>query len=172
MGKIKLLLFAVSTLVFSSLSAFDKDVFCEPSLIFPEIFPIESYSTFSYTAADSLYSDAEALFFYLNSVTFSQDQFRVRYLYYLRTRQFMPALTLMMTMVNLNAYPPTFADPYDEFFNLLQMAANDINEHSSGSTVFSFDTPDITGENEKYLRSLLSKDTAGEPLSVSDIFRN
>ncbi len=169
MGKIKLLLFAVSTLVFSSLSAFDKDVFCEPSLIFPEIFPIESYSTFSYTAADSLYGDAEALFFYLNSVTFSQDQFRVRYLYYLRTRQFMPALTLMMTMVNLNAYPPTFADPYDEFFNLLQMAANDINEHSSGSTVFSFDTPDITGENEKYLRSLLSNDTAGEPLSVSDI---
>ncbi|MBO7125994.1 hypothetical protein J6W78_00430 [bacterium] len=169
MRKIKLLLFAVLTLVFSSVYAFEKDVFCEPSLIFPEIFPIESYATFSYTVADSLYENADALFAYLNSVTFSQEQFPVRYLYYLRTRQFMPALALMMTMVNLNAYPLSFPNPYDELFNLLQMAANDINEHSSGSDTFSFDNPDISGENERYVRSLLANDAANEPMTVADL---
>jgi len=168
MRKIKLLLFAVLTLVFSSVSAFEKDVFCEPSLIFPEIFPIESYATFSYTVADSLYENADALFEYLNSVTFSQEQFPVRYLYYLRTRQFMPALALMMTMVNLNAYPSSFPNPYDEFFNLLQMAANDINEHASGSDTFSFDDPDISGENERYVRSLLANDE-NEQLTIEDL---
>ena len=169
MRKIKLLLFAVLTLVFSSVYAFEKDVFCEPSLIFPEIFPIESYATFSYTVADSLYENADALFAYLNSVTFSQEQFPVRYLYYLRTRQFMPAPALMMTMVNLNAYPLSFPNPYDELFNLLQMAANDINEHSSGSDTFSFDNPDISGENERYVRSLLANDAANEPMTVADL---
>ena len=169
MRKIKLLLFAVLTLVFSSVYAFEKDVFCEPSLIFPEIFPIESYATFSYTVADSLYENADALFAYLNSVTFSQEQFQVRYLYYLRTRQFMPALALMMTMVNLNAYPLSVPNPYDEIFNLLQMAANDINEHSSGSDTFSFDNPDISGENERYVRSLLANDAANEPMTVADL---
>ena len=168
MIKIKLLLFAVLTLVFLSVSAFEKDVFCEPSLIFPEIFPIESYATFSYTVADSLYENADALSAYLNSVTFSQEQFPVRYLYYLRTRQFIPALALMMTMVNLNAYPSSFANPYDEFFNLLQMAANDINEHSSGSDTFSFEDPDISSENERYVRSLLANDDS-EPLTIEDL---
>ncbi len=168
MRKIKLLLFAVLTLVFSSVSAFEKDVFCEPSLVFPEIFPIESHATFSYTVADSLYENADGLFVYLNSVTFSQEQLPVRYLYYLRTRQFMPALALIMTMVNLNAYPSSFVNPYDEFFNLLQMAANDINEHAAGSNTFSFDDPDISGENERYVRSLLAND-GGEPLTVEDL---
>ena len=168
MIKIKLLLFAVLTLVFLSVSAFEKDVFCEPSLIFPEIFPIESYATFSYTVADSLYENADALSAYLNSVTFSQEQFPVRYLYYLRTRQFIPALALMMTMVNLNAYPSSFANPYDEFFNLLQMAANDINEHASGSDTFSFEDPDISGENERYVRSLLTNGDS-ELLTVEDL---
>ncbi len=168
MKKIKILLFAVLTLVFSSVSAFEKEIFCEPSLIFPEIFPIESYATFSYTVADSLYENADALSAYLNSVTFSQEQLPVRYLYYLRTRQFMPALALMMTMVNLNAYPSSFANPYDEFFNLLQMAANDINEHASGSDTFSFEDPDISGENERYVRSLLTNGDS-ELLTVEDL---
>lgn len=167
MRKIKFLLFAVLTLVFSSVSAFEKDVFSEPSLIFPEIFPIESYATFSYTVADSLYENNDKLFAYLNSVTFSQEQLPVRYLYYLRTRQFMPALALMITMVNLNAWPSSFANPYDEFFNLLQMAANDINEHS-GSDTFSFDDPDISSENERYVRSLLANDDS-EPLTIEDL---
>ena len=168
MRKIKLLLFAVLTLVFSLVFAFEKDVFSEPSLIFPEIFPIESYATFSYTVADSLYENNDKLFAYLNSVTFSQEQLPVRYLYYLRTRQFMPALALMMTMVNLNAYPSSFANPYDDFFNLLQMAANDINEHSSGSDTFSFEDPDISSENERYVRSLLANDDS-EPLTIEDL---
>lgn len=169
MIKIKILLFAALILVFSSLSAFEKDVFCEPSLIFSEIFLIESAHTFSYTLADMFYKDSDALFNYLNSVDFSQEQFQTRYIYYLRTRQFMPALMLMMTMVNLNAYPSSFPNPYDEFFNLLQMAANDINEHASGSDAFSFEDPDITGENEKYIRSLLSNDSANEPATESEL---
>ena len=168
MRKIKTLLFAVLILHFLQLSAFDKDVFCEPSLIFPEIFVIESAHTFSYTLADAFYKESDALFNYLNSVDFSQEQFPARYLYYLRTREFMPALTLLMTMVNLNAYPASFADPYDEFFNLLQMAANDINEHSSGSAAFSFEDPDISGENEKYVRSLMMN-SAGEPLTSGEL---
>ena len=169
MRKIKILLFACLILCFSSLSAFEKEIFCEPSLIFPEIFIIESAHTFSYTLADSFYKDSDALFNYLNSVDFSQEQFQVRYVYYLRTRQFMPALTLMMTMVSLNAYPSSFPNPYDEFFNLLQRAANDINEHASGNDTFSFDDPDISGENEKYIRSLLSHDSANEPLRIDEL---
>ena len=168
MRKIKILLFAALTLHFSSLTAFEKDAFCEPSLIFPEIFVIESAHTFSYTLADTFYKDIDALFLYLNSVDFSQEQLPVRYLYYLRTREFMPALTLLMTMVNLNAYPASFADPYDEFFNLLQMAANDINEHSSGSNAFSFEDPDISGENEKYVRSLMMN-SGGGPLTSGEL---
>ncbi|MBQ4437901.1 hypothetical protein II898_03400 [bacterium] len=169
MKKIKILLFATLILYFSSLSAFEKEIFCEPSLIFPEIFLIESAHTFSYTLADTFYKDSDALFNYLNSVDFSQEQFTVRYIYYLRTRQFMPALMLMMTMVNLNAYPSSFPNPYDEFFNLLQMAANDINEHASGSDTFSFEDPDISGENERYVRSLLSNDSANEPMTAADL---
>jgi hypothetical protein len=168
MRKIKRLLFVVLTLVFSSVYAFEKDVFSEPSLIFPEIFLIESAHTFSYTLADDFYKESDALFNYLNSVDFSQEQFHVRYIYYLRTRQFMPALTLMMTMVSLNIWPSSFANPYDEFFNLLQMAANDINEHSSGSDTFSFEDPDISGENERYVRSLLANDDS-EPLTIEDL---
>ena len=118
MRKIKILLFAVLTLHFSLLSAFEKEIFCEPSIIFPEIFLIESAHTFSHTLADDFYKDSDALFLYLNSVDSSQEQFPVRYIYYLRTRQFMPALMLMMTMVSLNAYPSSFPNPYDEFFNL------------------------------------------------------
>ena len=169
MKKIKILLFAGLLLLSSSLSAFEKEIFCEPSLIFPEIFLIESAHTFSYTLADAFYKESDALFTYLNSVGFSQEQFSVRYIYYLRTRQFMPALTLMMTMVSLNAYPSSFPNPYDEFFNLLQMAANDINEHASGSDIFSFENPDISGENEKYIRSLLSSDSANEPMTIADL---
>ena len=169
MRKIRILLFATLILIFSSLSAFEKEIFCEPSLIFPEIFLIESAHTFSYTLADTFYKDSDALFNYLNSVDFSQEQFQTRYIYYLRTRQFMPALMLMMTMVNLNAYPPSFPNPYDEFFNLMQIAANNINEHASGSDTFSFEDPDISGENEKYIRSLLSNDTANEPLTAADL---
>ncbi len=169
MIKIKILLFAALILVFSSLSAFEKEVFCEPSLIFPEVFLIESAHTFSYTLADDFYKESNALFNYLNSVDFSQEQFSARYICYLRTRQFLPALMLMMTMVNLNAYPSSFPNPYDEFFNLLQMAANDINEHASGSDAFSFEDPDITGENEKYIRSLLSNDSANEPSTESEL---
>ena len=169
MRKIKILLFATLILYFSSLSAFEKEIFCEPSLIFPEIFLIESAHTFSYTLADTFYKDSDALFNYLNSVDFSQEQFAVRYIYYLRTRQFMPSLMLMMTMVNLNAYPSSFPNPYDEFFNLLQMAANDINEHASGSDTFSFEDPDISGENERYVRSLLSNDSANEPMTAADL---
>ena len=169
MRKIKILLFVLLTLLFSSLSAFEKDVFCEPSLIFPEIFLIESAHTFSYTLADTFYKESDTLFNYLNSVDFSQEQFPVRYIYYLRTRQFMPALTLMMTMVSLNAYPSSFPNPYDEFFNLLQMAANDINEHTSGSDTFSFEDPDISGENEKYVRSLLSNDASNEPVTAVEL---
>ncbi|MBP5590522.1 hypothetical protein J6Y50_01515 [bacterium] len=168
MRKIKILLFAGVTLVVSSVSAFEKEIFCEPSLIFPEIFLIESGRTFSHTLTDDFYKESDALFNYLNSVDFSQEQFSVRYLYYLRTRQFMPALTLLMTMVNLNAYPSSFPNPYDEFFNLLQMAANDINEHASGSDTFSFEDPDISGENEKYVRSLLMNEDS-EPLTVEDL---
>ncbi len=169
MRKIKILLFAALILVFSSLSAFEKEIFCEPSLIFPEIFLIESADTFSYTLTDMFYKDSDALFNYLNSVSFSQEQLPSRYIYYLRTRQFMPALMLMMTMVNLNAYPSFFPNPYDEFFNLLQMAANDINEHASGSNTFSFENPDISGENEKYIRSLISNDAANEPMTAADL---
>ena len=169
MRKIKILLFAVLTLHFSLLSAFEKEIFCEPSIIFPEIFLIESAHTFSHTLADDFYKDSDALFLYLNSVDSSQEQFPVRYIYYLRTRQFMPALMLMMTMVSLNAYPSSFPNPYDEFFNLLQMAANDINEHASGSDSFSFEDPDITGENEKYIRSLLSNDSVNEPVTESEL---
>ena len=169
MRKIEILLFAVLILVFSSLSAFEKELFCEPSLIFPEVFLIESAHTFSYTMADMFYKDSDALFNYLNSVDFSQEQFQARYIYYLRTRQFMPAVMLMMTMVNLNAYPSSFPNPYDEFFNLLQMAANDINEHASGSDTFSLEDPDISGENEQYIRSLLSNDAADEPMTADDL---
>ena len=168
MRKIKILLFTGLLLLSSSISAFEKEIFCEPSLIFPEIFLIESAHTFSYTLADTFYKDIDALFLYLNSVDFSQEQLPVRYLYYLRTREFMPALTLLMTMVNLNAYPASFADPYDEFFNLLQMAANDINEHSSGSNAFSFEDPDISGENEKYVRSLMMN-SGGGPLTSGEL---
>ena len=169
MRKIRILFFAGFLLAFSSVSAFEKEVFCEPSLIFPEIFLIESAHTFSYTLADAFYKDSDFLFTYLNSVDFSQEQFQVRYIYYLRTRQFMPALMLMMTMVNLNAYPSSFPNPYNEFFNLLQMAANDINEHASESDAFSFDDPDISGEQEKYVRSLLSIGTDGEPFSEAEL---
>lgn len=169
MRKIKILLFAALILHFSLLSAFEKEIFCEPSLIFPEIFLIESAHTFSHTLADDFYKDSDSLFLYLNSVGFSQEQFPARYIYYLRTRQFLPALMLMMTMVSLNAYPSSFPNPYDEFFNLLQMAANDINEHASGSDSFSFEDPDITGENEKCVRSLLSNDSANEPVTESEL---
>ena len=168
MRKIKFIIFVILTFIFLSVSAFEKDVFCEPSLIFPEIFILESGRTFSYTVADLLYEDNDALFSYLNSVTFSQEQFPVRYLYYLRTRQFMPALTLLMTMVSLNAYPSAFTNSFDEFFNLMQMAANDINEHSSGNGTFSFDNPDIPVESEQYVKSLLTNDD-NEPLTIEDL---
>ena len=169
MKKIKLFIFTAAIFVFSSVFAFEKDLFYEPSLIFPEIFPIESAKNFSYSVANELYDNNDALFAYLNSVPFSQEQFPSRYLYYLRTRQFMPSLTLMMTMVSLNIWPSSFANPYDEFFNLLQMAANDINEHSSESSAFSFEDPDISGENERYIRSLIAKDAENEPMTVADL---
>ncbi|MBO4699356.1 hypothetical protein J5690_07075 [bacterium] len=169
MKRFKLLLFINIVFLFSLLSAFEKEGFCEPSIIFPEIFLLESGKTFSHTLADTFYNESDALFAYLNSVDFSQEQFPARYLYYLRTRQFMPAFSMLMTMLNLNIYPSSFTNPYDEFFNLLQMAANDINEHSPGTGKFSFDDPDISGENEKYVRSLLSNDSTVEPLSSEDI---
>ena len=152
MKKIKLFIFTAAIFVFSSVFAFEKDVFCEPSLIFPEIFPIESAKTFSYTVANELYDDSSALFLYLNSVDFTQEQFHVRYLYYLRTRQFLPAISLLMTMVSLNIYPDSFTNSYDEFFNLLQMAANNANEHSDKDSAFSLENPNISGDLEKYIK--------------------
>ena len=140
---------------FSWLSAYEKNLSCEPSLVFPEIFPIEAASTFSYTMAEDLYENSDALFFYLNSVGFSQEQFQVRYLYYLRTQQFMPALSLLMTMVNLGSYPNSFPEPGVEFFNLLQMAANTINENSGENSVFSLENPVISSEQEKRIKSMI-----------------
>ena len=168
MKKIKLFIFTAAIFVFSSVFAFEKDVFCEPSLIFPEIFPIESAKTFSYTVANELYDDSSALFLYLNSVDFTQEQFHVRYLYYLRTRQFLPAISLLMTMVSLNIYPDSFTNSYDEFFNLLQMAANNANEHSDKDSAFSLENPNISGDLEKYIKSVLLEGK-NEPLTVEDL---
>ena len=169
MRKIKILFFVGTILLFSSLSAFESEVFCEPSLIFPEIFTLEAASSFSYTLAEDLYnSNEEAFLYYLISVKFSREQLTLRYLYYLKTKQFMPALTMLMTMVNLNTYPSYFTNPYDEFFNLLQIAANDINEHSLGNETFSFENPIISSEQEKYIKSLIINDTK-EPYSIREL---
>ena len=154
MNRIKVCLFIV-LFSFSWLSAYEKNLSCEPSLVFPEIFPIEAASTFSYTVAADLYENSDALFFYLNSVDFSQEQFQVRYLYYLRTQQFMPALSLLMTMVNLDAYPDSFPEPGAEFFNLLQMAANTINENSNENNIFSLENPVMSSEQEKRIKSMV-----------------
>ena len=165
--------FAVLAVIFLFFEAFayEKNSFCEPSLVFPEIFPIEAASTFSYTMAENLYENSDALFFYLNSVDFSENQFQVRYLYYLRTKQFFPALSLLMTMVNLNAYPGSFVRPYDEFFNLLQMAAAAINENSDENG-FSLENPEISKEQEKRMRSVIFGNNNDKPLDsqgLSDI---
>lgn len=158
--------FAVLAVIFLFFEAFayEKNNFCEPSLVFPEIFPIEAASTFSYTMAENLYENSDALSFYLNSVDFSENQFQVRYLYYLRTKQFFPALSLLMTMVNLNVYPGSFVRPYDEFFNLLQMAAAVINENSDENGSFSLENPEISKEQEKRIRSVIFGNNNDKPL--------
>lgn len=148
----------------SYLSAYERNNFCEPSVIFPEIFPIEAASTFSYTTAENLYENSDALFLYLNSVGFSQDQFQFRYLYYLRTKQFMPALSLLMTMVNLNVYPDSFTKPYEEFFNLLQMAAAEIDENSNENSSFSLKNAEISQDQKQRIKSMIFRNKNEKPL--------
>ena len=163
--------FIASAVIFLSFQvfAYDKNNFCEPSLLFPEIFPLEAVSTFSYTMAENLYEHSDALFFYLNSVAFSEDQFRIRYLYYLRTKQFFPALSLLMTMVNLNAYPDSLTKPYDEFFNLLQMAAAAIDENSDENGGFSLNDPEISHEQEVRIKSVLFGNNKDKPLDSFEL---
>ncbi len=164
MNKNKLFIASLVFFMFFRLYAFEKEGSCEPSLVFPEIFMIESHETFSYTLSGLLHEDTKALFSYLNSVSFSQEQFPSRYLYYLRTRQFLPALSLLMAMVNLEIYTDSFGKPYDEFFNLLQMAANEINENPDENNGFSLENAEIPQDRKEHVKSMIFGNNDGKPL--------
>ena len=78
-------LILLAVLFSGSLMAFDDDIRCEPSVIFPEVFFLESPGCFSFDAANTVYSDGtESLKKYLDMFENSEEGNIYRYLYYFK----------------------------------------------------------------------------------------
>ncbi|HPS29061.1 MAG TPA: hypothetical protein PLZ43_02315 [bacterium] len=136
MKAFKILIFSVITLIFMSVSAKSgTDLFCEPSLIFPEMFILESTGCFSYLEASSKYSDRNELTAYLNSTGDSWHQNVFRYLYYLREEEYLSALMTFMYMVNTGTVPSSIESISGEFDNIITGGLKREQKNGSGGNI-------------------------------------
>jgi hypothetical protein len=142
------------TVLFSgSLMAFDDDIRCEPSVIFPEVFFLESPGCFSFDTANTVYSDGtESLKKYLDMFENSEEGNIYRYLYYLRRQENLPALMVLMLMTSNGLIKGSESLFYNEFNNLI---IGGIKESES------------SGDNKK-----LHLSSGSAPVSVKDLSTN
>ena len=109
---------------------------CEPSLIYPEVFLLESGECFSYLEANSKYGDKDRLIAYLDSAGGGTHQNMYRYLFYLREKEYLPALMTLMFMVNTGSVPASFESISAEFDNIITGAIKKEKEGGGGMTPF------------------------------------
>lgn len=120
MKAFKVIVFWAVVLAFMSVGAKNSgDLFCEPSLVFPEMFFLEAADCFSHLEASSKYEDKDELIAYLNVSGTSGHQNLYRYLYYLREEEYLSALMTFMYMVNTGTVPLSIGSISEEFDNIL-----------------------------------------------------
>ncbi len=127
-------IFIISALFFSgSLFASGSFISCEPSIIFPEIFPLESPECFSFDTANAVYSNGTvSLKRYLEMFGTSNQTDIYRYLYYLRRNENLSALMVLMRMTATGSIKGSEDVFYNEFNNLLLGGIKE-SENSGGS---------------------------------------
>ena len=109
---------------------------CEPSLIYPEMFFLESGLCFSYMEANSKYSDKDNLIDYLDSFDDETYQNLYRYLYYLREKEYLPALMTLMFMVNTDSVSGSIDSISAEFDKIITGAIKREKDGKGGITPF------------------------------------
>ena len=147
------LLFLLTFIFTAPLFAFDAEERCEPSIIFPEIFFLESPGCFSFDTANTVYlNGTDPLKKYLDMFDNAKDINIYRYLYYLRRNENFPALMVLMLMTSNGSIQGSEGLFYNEFNNLI---VGGIKESEN------------SGEKKKLH---LSNDS--EPVSVKDLSIN
>lgn len=110
-----------------------SDSGCEPSLLFPEMFFLESDRCFSYETASGLYSEgSESLNKYLDMFIDSNEQILFRYLDYLRSNENLSALMTFMIMTSNGLLPDSISNPASEFSNILLAGIKESEKNSKG----------------------------------------
>lgn len=132
---------------------------CEPSLIYPEVFFLEAGTCFSYLEANSKYGDKDRLIAYLDSAGVGTHQNMYRYLFYLREKEYLPALMTLMFMVNTGSVPVSFESISAEFDNIITGAIKKEKEGQGGITPFQ------SGNNGSQITSIQLSDNFFSALS-------
>ena len=106
---------------------------CEPSLIFPEMFMLESVECFSHYKACELYSGgSRTLRQYLDRFIDSREQTIYRYLDYLRGNENLPAMMTLMVMTSNDITRDYISDPVTEFNNLILLGIKESERAGGG----------------------------------------
>jgi hypothetical protein len=109
---------------------------CEPSLIFPEMFMLESVECFSHYKACELYSGgSRTLRQYLDRFIDSREQTIYRYLDYLRGNENLPAMMTLMVMTSNDITRDYISDPVTEFNNLILLGIKESERAGGGKLV-------------------------------------
>lgn len=146
-----------------SISAFEKQNICEPSIVYNDLFMIDCMDIFSYTTANELYNNIDDLQDYLDGFDISEEQFYIRYLIYLRKKQLFPAIMSLIIMVNNNDYHFRYDREYkygyrsgmNELLNLLEIYSKNIDLNSENNINNMFETPkDIDQLSNKLLYAI------------------
>ncbi|MGI6394987.1 MAG: hypothetical protein ACOX2F_09740 [bacterium] len=115
---IKLFLFLI--LFSNTLLSLDGPLLCEPSLIFPEVFSIESHGCFSFDTANTLYArGVEPLEKYVKMFKNADETEIYRYFCYLRKNKTFAALMTFISATTKGSFKTLQEDFYTEFLNLI-----------------------------------------------------
>jgi hypothetical protein len=134
-------------------------MFCEQSIIFPEIFFIEGAECFSHSVANEIYNNNTHIKKYLERFPKSDYQSGYRYYLYLKEQSFLAAATTLMDMVNKENLPRSITDPFKELNNsLIQGVRNNNRDDESDLSPFRNEVaaPKKVNDLEKEFFSLLT----------------
>ncbi len=108
-----------------------ESIFCEPSLLYPELSFLEEAECFSFIQANRVYEDSEVLKLYLDRFPGNVNQNGYRYRYYLRRNRLLPAIITLIHMVNTQTLPYSISDPFTEINNIITQGIKEIGSKDS-----------------------------------------
>ncbi len=133
---IYLFFIVLASTLFSTLTASHKsedDLFCEPSVIFPELFFIREAECFSHSVANEIYENNSLIEKYLGRFASNQHADGYRYYYYLKEKNFLAAVTTIIHMVNKGSLPSSIDDPFVELNNSIIQGVRKVNEQEKAN---------------------------------------